>query len=238
MEPPGQTVPPEQGSAASLESRARAATARVAPLLGLTPQAVASLLEQLASLYVPVGVGAGAATARLPALCAAMTRTRQEAADWWQRHGDDGGTEAGLLAMVCDLAVACTEATLAEARSLTNDLPDLIQRWRRSGDELSRLIARSEWLADGWDRILPMWDHAKTLPQRAGVLGEITVMLPVIPKEATDWVRIGLDMQSELTRHRRKISLLEDWRTGLTLHDIIARNEGLVAASIDQRGGA
>ncbi len=239
MEPPGsQSLPPEQETAMGLEARARAATARVAPKLGLLPPAVAALLEQLASLYVPVGIGSGVASARLPVLCGAMTRMRREAAEWWQRHGEDGGTEAGLLAMVCDLAVACTESTLEEARGLTGDLPGLIQRWRSGGDELARLLARSEWLADGWDRIVPMWEHAKTLPERAGILGEIVVMLPVIPKEASDWLRVGLDMQSELTRHRRKIPLMEDWRTGVTLHDLIARNEQLVAASLDNRGAA
>lgn len=233
VEPRGAyTVPPEHEPPIGLEARARAAVARVAPKLGLTPQSVATLLEQLAVVYVPVGVGSGVDSARLPTLTAAMTRMRIEAADWWQQHGDDGGAEAGLLAMVCDLAVACTEATMEESRGFTEDITALIQRWRADGDGLARVVARSEWLADGWDRIVTMWEYAKTLPVRGPLLGEIAVMLPVIPKEASDWVRVGLDMQSELTRHRRKVTPMEDWRTGVTLHDVVSRNEAIVAATV------
>jgi hypothetical protein len=221
----------DQGSetAASLERRARAAVARVAPDLGLAPGAVARLLEELAAIYSPMGVGGSRATARIPILVAGLTELRQEATVWWQTRPEDGRLEAGLLAMVADLTLSCVRVALTDAQALTTDMRALLQRWSAERSGLAQRIARPEWLTDGWDRIIEVWRASRALPTRRDVLGEITLMLPVIPREAADWFSVALDRQEALLRHRRKLAPYEDWRAGRTVFDQIARNEQILA---------
>lgn len=218
---------PEAG--VPLEQRARAAVATVAPQIGLSPAAVAQRMEELAAIYVPIGVGSARGTARVPRLIAAMADVRQEAADWWRQDSDDGGMDAGLVAMVAEFTLTCVRATLAEAQDLTNDMRGLLVRWNRAPAEVAHQVARSEWLIDGWDRIVETWRAGAALMQRRGILAELAQMLPVIPREAADWVNVGFEVQDEWLRHRRKVQLFEDWRTGTSVYDQVARNEHIVA---------
>ena len=55
-------------------------------------------------------------------------------------------------------------------------------------------------------------------------------LIPVLPKEAADWARIQVPAASDAPR-RRLVAMLEDWRTGISLHDMIARNEHLRAVA-------
>lgn len=217
---------------AELERRAKAAVATLAPMLGLPAPEVARLLEDLAAIYVPLGVGGGRGRAPVPLLIAAITELRTEATIWWQTQPDDGGTEAGMLAMTADLTLSCARQTLADAHALTADLPQLLRRWHADRDEVSHILARPEWLVDGWDRIVALWRTARAGANRRDIMAEIVLMLPVIPKEVGDWLSVGLGMQDELLRHRRKIVLYEDWRTGASLLDIAERNEHLLTRSV------
>ena len=227
---PAQTRP-GQGTAADLERRARAVVARIAPELGLPPAEVARLLETLAAAYVPAGVGRSKPAARIPILHANLLDLRKQAQEWWRNHPDDGGLEAGLLAMVADLTLRCLDVALSEVQGLTQDMRGLLRVWHAEQAETAQRIARVDWLIDGWDRITEAWRASAALPSRRDALWEITQMLPVMPKEATDWFNIGLEMQEDLMRHRRRIVLNEDWRTGVTVFDEIARNEQVLAST-------
>jgi hypothetical protein len=211
-----------------IEARARAAVAAVAPELGMSTVEVARHLEELASVYQPLGVGTTRGTARIPALVGVLARVRQEAAQWWQAHPDEGGKEAAMLAMVADLTLSCVRVALADAYTLLDDLRDLMRRWQADAPGVARLVARPEWLMDGWDRIIQHWDAAHGTTARRVMLCEIAVMLPVLPREAADWARCSLGLQDDILRYRRKIVLFEDWRTGASLFDMVARNEMLL----------
>lgn len=230
VEPPGSNpVAPEHEEPLALERRARAAVARIAPGLGQSAQAVANQLEQLAGLYSPLGVGPHATTARAPTLIRRLMRLREEALAWSQAHPEESGGEALLLATVAELTIGCARVTLGAARKLTADMRGLLVRWGREPDVVAELLARPEWLLDGWERVLTLWETAGEHLGRSATLLELVGMIPVIPKEAADWVGGTLDLQScEVLRHRRKVLLMEDWRTGYTVMDLIARNEALL----------
>lgn len=229
VEPPGQSgVAPEQESPVALERRARAAVARIAPGLGHTAQAVASQLEQLATLFHPLGVGRHATTARAPQLILRLVRLREEALAWAGGHPDESAREAALLALVAELTIGCARTTLAEAQRLTGDMRELLRRWNQEPEALAALLARPEWLLDGWERVLTMWETAEQHLGRAATLLELVGMIPVIPREAADWVAGAFDVSDEMLRHRRKVLLMEDWRSGVTVMDLIARNEALL----------
>ena len=61
-------------------------------------------------------------------------------------------------------------------------------------------------------------------------LVEIGALVPVIPREAREWTGMTEQIDPSL-RLRRTIPLNEDWRTGETVFDLIARNEHLRAAA-------
>jgi len=53
-------------------------------------------------------------------------------------------------------------------------------------------------------------------------------MVPVVPREADEWLGITLDEQ-ERQRLRKLVHRFEDWRTGGLVFELIARNERLRA---------
>jgi hypothetical protein len=55
-------------------------------------------------------------------------------------------------------------------------------------------------------------------------------LIPVLAKEAADWAGIQVPAANDAPR-RRLVAMMEDWRTGITLYDVIARNEHLRAVA-------
>jgi hypothetical protein len=224
IEPKGEhRLPPQQDRPAELERRARSAVARIAPILRYSPEAVATSLERLASIFANIGVGR---SARIPAAIARLIQLRSEVATFAEANPDDYGAEAGLIGRVADLTITLAKATLADAKALPGDVVALLRRWLADPDGLAKQLARPEWLLDGWDRICALWE---TAPATGSTIAEMAALLPVLPIEANDWLSRGADIVSELPRSRRKVVReLEDWRTGLVACDLIARNETLL----------
>jgi hypothetical protein len=232
VEPAGQNpTPPEADRPELLELRARRAIALIAPALGRPAESITTGLEQLARLFAGLGVGRSVRTARIPAEIALLMRVRQEAGDHVAAEPDDGSGAAALLLEAADLTIFCARATLADAQDLTGDITALLRRWFAEPDPLARELARPDWLLDGWSRVCAIW-QATEARQRGMVLQELAALVPTVPREAGDWLAKRLDISHELNRHRRKVILMEDWRTGLSIMDLIARNEDLLAKTL------
>jgi hypothetical protein len=118
---------------------------------------------------------------------------------------------------------------LAEARQSLERLLELLVAWLADRDAVSRKLARTDWLMDGWERIVRLWGQAEKVRERRDALDEIIPMLPIIPREAGAWVGFHIAMEPPLRTHR-VVGGLQDWRTGTCLQDMIHRNEGLIAA--------
>ena len=230
VEPPGENpVPPERERPAELERRARRAVAGIAPQLGLSPETVAAGLEQLSELFGPIGIGSHSRNARLPMLIANVVQMRREVAAFQQSNPDDNVTEAELVVCVADLTTACAKATLLEAQALTTDIVVLLNRWSSEPDTIGRLLARPEWLIDGWDRICALWHTAEQHLGREKTMAEMAGLVPAIPAEAGTWIGQRFDVEGDMQRHRRKVTAMQDWRSGVTIGDLIARNENIIA---------
>jgi hypothetical protein len=227
--PTENAVAPERAGPGELEKRARRAVARIAPELGRTPESVANSLEQLANLYGPIGIGRHASTAKMPLLLANLVAMRREMTEHLAAYPEENGNEAELVGSVTDLTVACGKATLADAYAMAGDVVALLRRWGNDPEEVGRILARPEWLLDGWDRIHAMWATAEQHRGRSTTLLEMATLVPTVPREAGDWVGQRINLEAELLRHKRKVTLLEDWRSGVTLTDLIGRNEALLA---------
>ena len=94
---------------------------------------------------------------------------------------------------------------------------------------LGREIARPEWLLDGWERICLLWRAADERINRQMTLTEMVALVPTVPREADEWVEGSLDFGSLNVRKGRMVMLGEDWRTGVTTTDLVARNERICA---------
>jgi len=223
-EPKGEHLtPPEKARPLELEHRGKRAVARVAPKLGCPPESVVSALEQLARLFESVGV---AHSARVPAEIATLIRVRKEVLAYAERDSEENTDQARLVANVADLTIMLASATLDDARALAGDMLGLLRSWATDPGAPARLLARPDWLLDGWDRICAVWD---TAPATEQIVAEMAALVPVVPREADQWLRYRCGDAFDLPRYRsRVVQQMEDWRTGVTVFDVVARNEAVL----------
>jgi hypothetical protein len=219
------------GSLASpeaVENAAKLAVAMVAPSLGLDPHGVAHALEQLAAIYVGIGLGPQP-DGRLPR---AINRIRdmQRGVDDFLAENGDGPTETAHLARSCaELTLNCALATLEDARKLALRPVELLASWRTDPERAAARVVRPEWILDGWDTICATWESAQTRSARRGALAEIAHFVPIMPREASEWIN-QLDVEGEATSlFKRVVDLNHDWRSGERVAEIAARSEHLLA---------
>jgi hypothetical protein len=226
-------LPPEHASRDDLERRARAALAALSHAMKLQPDTLTTMIEELAALVWPIGIGRLAANARVPTQIAALTALRTDMHDWQRACAEAGNPDAALVEAGAELTLAGAQLLLDEARAMLAETPKLLMRWSVDADAVVRTIGRAEWLLDGWERIWLLWQVADERVSRAATLAEMAELVPAVPREASSWMEWALVSQSEMLRHRRMVQLGEDWRTGVTLEDLVARNERVRALAPD-----
>lgn len=214
-------------TSAEIEARARRATTRVAPQLGQAPDAIAQSLEELAGLFAIIGVGAQRESARVPRVLRHLQRLQDETSVWAGQFEDDSGEQAQLIANVAEFTATCARSTLDKAYKLLEDPVGLLRRWRVARQAVIHLAGRPDWLLDGWEQICLIWDYAKDHDAKTAALEEIALLVPVVPREISDW--LGLNLKEKIAGLRRTIVLNEDWRTGAQVFDLVPRNEHLRA---------
>jgi hypothetical protein len=226
-------TPPDLAAHGVLERRARAALEVLAPHVGRPAEQLFRIVEAIAAAFAEIGTGFGAGArvrgARLPALIAEVEALPKEMGEWPFARGDDGVLDTVLVQQMSELTSALARATLDHARGLLGDMPKLIRRWLTEKDEVEKLVARPDWLLDGWERICLLWRVAEDTLGRPLALREVMNLLPMLPCEASDWAGIAIEAQVEALVRRRRRTPAEDWRTGITQADLVARNERLRA---------
>lgn len=224
------TDAPDRAKLHELEARAKQTITELAPHVGWPAEAIASGLEELAGIFMGIGVGAFADQARIPRTLEQLCALRTETAAWGQENGDDSGSLASMSTVAANLTITCARATLSDARNMTGDIAGLLREFGQTPDVISARVARSDWLLDGWEQICLLWHSATDGAERRAVLDEIAALIPVLPKEASEWVNTPLDSDSQ-SRFHKTVMLNEDWRTGITVFDRVGRNERLRAMS-------
>ena len=172
--------------------------------------------------------GLDASPAPAPGETHLVLRVRAALQGVMETRSGDTVQEADLIAGAIDLTVTCARVIIADAASLAADVTILLRKWIVEPDALATALARSDWLLDGWDRSAALWE---TAPPHQGVevtLGDMSNLVPALPREIGTWVGHQLNIDADLQRHRRKVVLLEDWRTGRCVVDLIGRNEAVL----------
>ena len=215
------------GNATAVKDRAQRVIARIAPRLGLTSDAVARVLEEIAAICYGVGIPEQAPPPRLIRLLAALRGVREETASWSREAGDDSAAHAAMIGAVADLTILCAEKMIADAHALCADMPGLILRWGSAKAETAAILARPDWLLDGWEQIWLIWRTADSQATRRAAIAEMASIVPMLPRELGDWIGAPIAIE-DIGKLRKNVQLNEDWRTG-HLFDRIARNEMLRA---------
>ncbi len=214
-----------------LQARAQAVVGLLAPELGRTAEQLGAGLEELARLYSGIGVGLHARSARLPVAIAGLVQFRREVAEHAAAHGDAPAEAVALMLESADLTLFCSRTTLEDAQGLAGDMTALLRRWGHDRDGLGRELARPDWLLDGWTRVCALWQRTQPA-KRSAALPELTLLVPTVPREAGEWLAHRLDTGVGQVRNRRRVGMMQDWRTGACVPDLVARNEELLVDTL------
>ena len=224
-----QTIAPQVGPA-DLERRARESVACIASELRLSTEEIATSLEALAVLFANVGVGKLASASRVPRIVAALSELRAAMLEWARSHADESGGDATRVAEAAEVTLTCVRLVMAEVHALPRDMRALLRGWLDDPADMANRVARPDWLVDGWERIVLLWQTADMLGREI-TLAEMVGLIPALPQEVADWCRVPLPGPSEGTPRRGMVTMLGDWRTGVTTYDMIARNEQMLCLS-------
>jgi len=208
---------------AELDRRAKSAILRLAPELRRTPEQITRDIEQLGWLFAGIGLPATADRARCTRLLDAMARMRIGISPLITAEGSRAGLAASLVASAADVTSTLARKMLTDTQARAADLPTVLAAYAADSAGTAATLTRVEWLLDGWEQITALWQLGDPEEQRA-TISEMACMVPVIPKQADDWLGINVD-ETERQRLRRLVGRFEDWRSGGLVYELIARNE-------------
>jgi hypothetical protein len=204
---------------------ARQTVALLAPHLGQPVAWVMGALDAIAETAADLGIAIGGQTGRIPRMLKLLGEVRDEIDLWGKAQTvDDRTLFVRMVSEAANVTLSLAAATYASALAVTDDMVALLRRWANAPDKVIRLIARPEWLLDGWEQICLIWRYARDDAARRAALAEIADRIPVLPREASEWSGYKSDVE-RLFVTPRPMQLNEDWRTGVAVLDLIDRNE-------------
>ena len=77
---------------------------------------------------------------------------------------------------------------LATLDKFTEMSGETLSNWPKAGDNVTALAAKAEWLLDGWDNLVALWDSSVDEPAHIidSVVGDIFRLLPLAPRDELD----------------------------------------------------
>jgi len=222
--------PPEREDPTRLQQRAKKAIAEFAPQLKLNATEIANMLEELAEIFVRVGLAGTSAQAFLPRLVRILRHFKRDLAAW--AAVTDGPTaELGRqIASQAGTTLLFAEPLIAACHSRAQNVVQLLRDNISGPAKLASEIARPDWLLDGWELVCLRW-RASAQEERPQVIEELATMLPAIPDEVEDW---GYNGDGGFDRSwLRKVRSGHDWRSGLAAFHAIERGEETLRLAYD-----
>lgn len=217
--------PPELDDPRQLMVRSQRAVARSAAQLHTTTEAVAAALEELSKAFNGFGLPQDNQPAPARHLLAELEKTTRSVASWREDSPDDTtSATTNLVLHSLELTVQCAAQAVEEFDVLISDTIAALDAWQKDCEDVSQRLTRLDWLLDGWDTIIGIWDAAP-IQEKTNAIMEMALLAPILPKEVTGWSGIDTDLSKE-RRTARIVQQFEDWRSGRVV-DMIARNEEL-----------
>ena len=231
IDPASRNGPVSIERTAEFDRRASAMLNRIAPGFGCTAMHLAAGLDTLGDAFAPVGIVVDERESRIPRLLAKLDDTRTHIAFWLGAGPDNdigglGRTVANAMAATHTLA----RTLLTAARTALADPSGLLKHWVANPLETAALATRCDWVLDGWERICLLWQRAADDANRRAALLEMAQVLPVMPREVTEWTDRPIP-EAMMDPAPGVISQNDDWRRGAAGFTLIQRNEALRAMS-------
>jgi hypothetical protein len=204
---------------------------RIAPAAGSSPAHLTIVLSSMGAEFASIGVERNGHTARIPRLIIQLAEAQADIARWLLANPQNdleplGRAVTGTMAGALDGA----EAMLAQTRATLADPVKLLQSWIANPDDAAGLVARCDWLLDGWEHNCLIWKIADSDSSRRAALLEMAQSLPIWPREVNDWFPAPIPLES-MNLACRVVSRNDAWRSGAAALALIERNETLRAMS-------
>lgn len=227
VERPNAALPsPNMDDPRELKMRSQRAVLQSAQQLRMTTEAVASALEELSRAFNGFGLSDEKEPAPSRDLIQELRRLATGISAWRQEFPQSAGaTTASLLQETLEHTMNCASQSVEDFDLMLGDTFAAIKAWQQDRNELHQRLTRLDWLLDGWDVILGIW-NTSSQTERENAIMEMAVLAPILPKEITGWFGIDVDW-ARPHRNQRIVQQFEDWRSGRAL-DMIARNENLI----------
>lgn len=218
--------PPELDEPRQLMIRSQQAVAQCAKHLRLTTEAVAGALEELSKAFNGFGLPQDNQTAPSRQLLADLSMLMESITSWCQDlpEGTTSGT-ASLVQQSLELTLNCALQSVEEFDYLICDTLAALEAWRKDCEDITQRLTRLDWLLDGWDILIGIWEAAP-IQQKTAAIMEMALLAPILPKEVSGWYGVDADA-TKIRRTTRIVQQFEDWRSGRMV-DMIARNEELM----------
>jgi len=184
------------------------------------PAAWDRLTALLADIHLPEG-----AAARMPTLAEAVGALAVTLPEWAAAQSGPAAAAAQLVATAAKLVHGGATYLLRIAVAQIDRPATLLCDWLADPAGVELTLSRAEWLLDGWERLVLLWQVA--LPGPAVTVLEMAALLPVWPDEAEAWLELPAGAAAQLARRPMPPSRL--WTDPTVTVDQIARNERLRA---------
>ena len=147
--------------------------------------------------------------------------------------------DMATLAALSQSTHALAAALLADMERQLGDISTLMLAFQREPLVVSQALSRIDWVMDGWDRICALWHEATSqqpMPNRLALL-EMASQAPKLPTEAFGWGMPGVPPPPDIRGTDAAATTdtaggFIDWTSQVTLADLVARNERVVAALV------
>lgn len=215
-----------------LEQRAHGIVAQFARSQNQSPEELASALEALTAMFVPIGIAGQWTEARLVRQLRELTELHAGLVERMREPCDDVLFElADMIAARAGPMVATAKRVLGGVQLLGQDVIGLLRTWSKQRERMADLAARPEWLLDGWEQVSLLWRSTGGPDQQRAVLSEMAHVVPVLPREAAQWGEQP-PVAGDAGGASDRVSFNREWRAGPAMLNLTARNERLRALAV------
>lgn len=152
--------------------------------IGLTPGQIFNCFENWGEIICEVGTP-GRNKGHLCALIDDMERLAAEIDAWRGEEPPKTGDICQQISMVIQQTLLHAHAYLRETYAHVNHMGETLRNWQDSSKKLKFATRRLDYVLDGWEQIIQLWDEAADFDrvEKRDVILTLGPALPVLPEE-------------------------------------------------------
>jgi hypothetical protein len=107
----------------------------------------------------------------------------------WGDQTFTGNKEYGrIINSISFETLSVIQTYLTTLEKFTDMAGETLKNWPKAGENVTALAQKAEWLLDGWDSLVALWDSSVDEPPHVldSVVGDIFKLLPLAPRDELD----------------------------------------------------